>query len=140
MLKVLYKHKKLLVYTPLVIHWVSIFVLTSLPSDSLPHFALYDKFKHFIAYLVLSILLTLSFRVQSRFRHAKKDFVKYSFLITIAYSTFDEIHQFFIPGRDAEILDWIANLLGIILGIFLVKRIITKYEVRDFKEMGTETK
>jgi len=140
LLKVLYRHKKLLVFTPLVIHWISIFVLTSLPSDAMPQFGLYDKLKHFIAYLVLSIFLTMSLYLQSRFKNAKKEFIKYSFIITIIYSTFDELHQLFIPGRYAEILDWLANLIGIILGIFVVKRIIAKYEVPELDEMGTETK
>lgn len=140
MLKVLYRHKKLLIYAPLIIHWVSIFVLTSLPDDEMPHFGIYDKFKHFAAYLVLSIFLSLSLRVQSKFGKAKEQFIKYTFIIIIAYSTFDELHQLFIPGRDAEVLDWLANLLGILLGIFIVKRIIAKYETREIVEIGTEGK
>lgn len=137
MLKVLFKYKIFLIYIPLIIHWISIFILTSLPSDSLPHVALVDKVKHFIAYLVLSILLTLSLRAQSRFKRLKTGFIKYAFVITILYSTFDEIHQIFIPGRDAEIWDWVANLLGIILGIFVIKLIVDKNEPLTIVESGT---
>lgn len=138
MLKVLYRHKRLLIYTPLVIHWISIFVLTSLPSNSMPHFALYDKAKHFIAYFVLSLLLSLTLRVQSKFEKLKIGFAKFAFIITISYSTFDELHQIFIPGRDAEILDWLANLLGIILGIYLIKVISHKLNDIDLGQKGTE--
>lgn len=137
MLKVLFRHKVFLIYIPLVIHWISIFVLTSLPSKSLPHFAFDDKVKHFIAYLVLSVLLTLSLRAQSRFKRLKTGFIKYAFVITVLYSTFDEIHQIFIPGRDAEIWDWVANLFGIILGIFVIRLIADKNEPLGSVDLGT---
>ena len=137
MLKVLFKHKVLLIYIPLVIHWISIFILTSLPSKSLPVVSFDDKVKHFIAYLVLSVLLTLSLWALPRFNRLKTGFIKYSFIIAIFYSTFDEIHQIFIPGRYAEIWDWIANLFGIILGIFLIKVIADKNESLDIVESGT---
>ncbi len=137
MLKVLFKHKLFLIYIPLVVHWISIFILTSLPSDSLPHFAFHDKIKHFIAYFILSVLLTLFLAAQEKFIALKAEFAKYAFVIAIVYSTFDEIHQIFIPGRDAEIWDWMANLLGIILGIFVIKMIINKNDSPDILESGT---
>lgn len=137
MLKAFYKHIKIIIYALLVIHWISIFILTSLPSKSLPHFALHDKLKHFIAYLILSILLTLSLWLQEKFLRFKREFVKFSFFITIIYATFDEIHQIFIPGRDAELFDWLANLLGIILGIYIAKLLINKYDSSKFREPGT---
>jgi VanZ family protein len=74
---------------------------------------------------------------QEKFIALKAEFAKYAFVIAIVYSTFDEIHQIFIPGRDAEIWDWMANLLGIILGIFVIKMIINKNDSPDILESGT---
>ena len=133
MLKLLYRYRKILVYAPLIIHWVSIFILTSLPSNSVPHFALNDKIKHFTAYFVLSIFLALTLKFQSKFKKIQKEFVKFAVIISVTYSTFDELHQIFIPGRDAEILDWLANLLGLMLGLFIVKRFLNKSESFELK-------
>ena len=138
MLKLIYKHKLYFLYIPLAIHWISIFILTSLPDKDLPSFELHDKWKHFIAYFVLSFFLTLTLRVQNRFKKAKLNFTLYTLLITLIYSTFDEIHQAFIPGRSAEILDWIANLIGLILGLYTAKFILKKADYDSLESNGTE--
>ncbi len=138
MLKVLLKRKVLFIYIPLAIHWVSIFVLTSLPTKSMPSFALHDKVKHFIAYLVLTFFLSLTLRVQDKYAKIKEEFIKYTIIITLLYSTFDEIHQIFIPGRSAEVLDWIANLFGIFLGITLVRWLLRKSGYDKMERIGTE--
>ncbi|WP_432821244.1 VanZ family protein [Trichloromonas sp.] len=36
--------------------------------------------------------------------------------ITLGYGLFDEIHQMFVPGRYASLLDVLLNLLGAVLG------------------------
>lgn len=139
MLKVIFERKILFIYIPLAIHWITIFILTSLPGDSLPEFAFDDKVKHFIAYFVLSVFLTITFKVQERYKKFKEHFIKFAFIIAIIYSTFDEIHQAFIPGRSAEILDWIANLLGILLGIYAAYRFLLKFNTTDTLAVGTES-
>lgn len=139
MLKVIFRRKTLFIYIPLTVHWITIFILTSIPGDSLPEFALDDKLKHFIAYFVLSFFLTITLRVQERYKNLRNHYIKFAVLITMIYSTFDEIHQAFIPGRSAEVLDWIANLLGLILGIYAAYRLIRKSEALNLIKIGTES-
>ena len=139
MLKVIFRRKTLFIYIPLTVHWITIFILTSIPGDSLPEFALDDKLKHFIAYFVLSFFLTITLRVQERYKNLRNHYIKFAVLITMIYSTFDEIHQAFIPGRSAEVLDWIANLLGLILGIYAAFRLIRKSEALNLVRIGTES-
>ena len=39
-----------------------------------------------------------------------------SFCITLSYGALDELHQYFVPGRYASLLDLGLNLLGVVLG------------------------
>jgi VanZ family protein len=41
-------------------------------------------------------------------------------VITLFYGAIDELHQIFIPGRSADIRDWLADSTGVILGVFIL--------------------
>jgi VanZ family protein len=43
-------------------------------------------------------------------------------LLTAAYGASDEIHQGFVPGRDADVGDWLADAVGGALGAAAVVR------------------
>ena len=139
MFKLLFKNKKLYIYTPLVIHWISIFFLTTIPTKSFPKiFAYDDKAKHLIAFLVLSFFLTLALRVQNKYRLLKEKFIVFTLLICSFYGIFDELHQLFVPGRSAEVLDWVADFVGTLIGIYLANKIIKKYSQYTESELGTQ--
>ncbi|MCZ7601424.1 MAG: VanZ family protein [Melioribacteraceae bacterium] len=138
MLKLLIRNKKWFIYIPLTVHWISIFILTSLPDKDLPSVNFDDKIKHFIAYFVLSFFLSLALNVQNKFKRMKESYIKFALLITLIYSTFDEIHQVFIPGRSAEFWDWLANMFGILLGVFLVKSLVERDKSKQLSKNGTE--
>jgi len=118
--KILEKYKVRIVYIPLVLYWVLLLVATSIPSKSLPKVAIGDKFEHFLAYFILAILVLLAFHFQRKF----PSLYSYPILSTIAivsvYGLFDELHQILIPGRYAELYDWLANFIGTIFGVVLV--------------------
>jgi len=42
----------------------------------------------------------------------------------LTYAGLDEIHQIFIPGRDCDILDWVSDSSGVLLGLGFVKMLI----------------
>lgn len=58
--------------------------------------------------------------------------LKYKFLISILvgliYASSDEIHQSFIPGRTASIIDVGIDTSGVLIGIMLVLIIISVYK------------
>ena len=120
MFEYLNKNKVLLIYTPLIVYWLILFTATSLPVEKLPSIGLSDKVNHLFAYFVLSVLvnLTLLFQRKSKF------LFNYAPLATLVISSFygiaDELHQMLIPGRSAEVLDWIADAIGTSAGVFLI--------------------
>ncbi|MGQ9798958.1 MAG: VanZ family protein [Ignavibacterium sp.] len=119
----------LFIYLPLIIHWVTIFILTSLPSNRLPSVEISDKLNHFLAFFVLGFFLNLTLKYQTKFPELKKNIFLITIIITSGYGLLDELHQLFVPGRSAEVLDWLADLIGGVSGNFLAEFIYRKFFV-----------
>ncbi|PJA96745.1 MAG: hypothetical protein CO129_04885 [Ignavibacteriales bacterium CG_4_9_14_3_um_filter_34_10] len=120
--KFIYKHKVKYLYIPLALYWMILLAATSIPANSMPSFGISDKFEHFAAYFVLSVLFSLTLFLQERNEYLKKYFNVYSISILLFYGIFDEVHQFFIPGRFFDWLDLLSNLIGIVSGVYLVRK------------------
>lgn len=120
MINFLEKYKIFLVYVPLIIYWIVLLVATSLPVENLPRIETNDKFMHFAAYFVLAVLLNFSLKFQNKYKKLKESPALWTIIIGFIYGAFDEIHQFFIPGRFCEFLDWIANAIGVLSGVIVV--------------------
>jgi VanZ family protein len=75
----------------------------------------FDKALHLTAYAGLAVALALWYsREQWRTRRFQR--VVLIVLIASLYGISDEIHQYFVPGRDCSVWDWIADVLGAVLG------------------------
>ena len=126
MFKFLEKNKKLLVYTPLVVYWLILFVATTLPAASMPSFGVVDKVNHLSAYFILAILLFLTLLFQQKIPLTKNRVAAYALIICSLYGMLDEVHQIFIPGRSAEFLDFLADACGALLGVLLMNYLVKK--------------
>lgn len=115
------KNRAILIYLPLIIYWLILFIATSLPTDYIPSVGVGDKFSHFFAYMVLSVLLYFTFSLQTRSEILKKYPAIITILVGSVYGILDELHQMLIPGRSAEFLDWIADFVGTIVGVLLAR-------------------
>lgn len=124
MFKYIELHKKHLVYMPLIFYWLLILTLTSLPGNDMPNIKIWDKLEHFLAFGGLGFLLHLSLRVQNKFIVLKKLPWLFTILIVACYAAFDELHQLFIPGRSCDINDWIADMIGVTIGVVLMALMI----------------
>jgi VanZ family protein len=40
------------------------------------------------------------------------------------WAALDELHQLFIPGRSAEVSDWLSDTLGASLGLYVGRRLM----------------
>jgi len=91
-----------------------------------------DKILHLIAFFIYGISIQITIiNIESLQKKIKKNYkfkIKLIVLIFgISFAASDEIHQYFTPGRSADILDWIADVLGIILSLFLYDNIYNLY-------------
>jgi VanZ family protein len=98
-------------YFILLLCWVGLtFLLTSIPHLEIPEgIPFWDKGAHFAFYGVTGFLCALWRRESG---HPAKRAVLYAVLFVLAVGAVDEIHQLWIPGRSADLLDWVADLLG----------------------------
>jgi VanZ family protein len=71
----------------------------------------WDKVAHFCTYALLGFFLTRA--SGSR---------RIGFGLAALYGVVDEIHQSFVPLRDASLWDWVADALGSSLGAWLGKK------------------
>ena len=87
-----------------------IFYLSSYPSESfpalLPGWHL-DKVVHAVEFGLLSLLIAWALGVKDKRRAALTAIV-----LASLYSVSDEFHQYFVPGRDPSLGDWLASTAG----------------------------
>jgi VanZ family protein len=114
------KHKVYLVYLPLVIYWIIIFILTTIPGKDIPYFfPNQDKYTHSLAYFVLAVMLTLCLHFQSQFPLLNSKTFLFALIFVLLYGALDEFHQYFIPSRSCDFFDWISDAIGGSIGVFL---------------------
>jgi VanZ family protein len=92
-----------------------IFWLSSRP-DPLPELSarVWDKAAHFLAYGGLGFLLLLAVRASGA---APGRAAVLAALLTSAYGVSDEVHQAFVPLRQADPRDWLADTVGGAAGV-----------------------
>lgn len=98
---------------------LGILLLTSLPREafaSLPTFGVTDLVVHALMYMPLAVLVLRALDVSNP-RMAIAGLVVYAAAICSAFAAFDELHQYPIPGRFADVRDWLADCVGIGVGL-----------------------
>ncbi len=87
----------------------------------MPDVRFFDKLLHFVVYALLGILFYRAYETL-----ALKDNYKLLIFISIASATLygisDEIHQYFVPSRYADMADVVANTIGSICGVYIYYR------------------
>lgn len=126
------------VYIPLGIYWIVLFILTTIPSSALPSLGGIDKFEHFSAYTVLGFMIGLATNFQSIFRFKQNKLYLVTFSIAIIYALLDELHQIPIKGRYFDWWDLLANFIGIIFGLGILRWFLSiKNFSKDNSKYGT---
>jgi VanZ family protein len=59
----------------------------------------------------------------------------WSAVLTIIYGITDEIHQYYVPNRSAEVQDWLADVIGILLMMLIIKYYLKKKYLLFGKEI-----
>ncbi|MDR0623262.1 MAG: VanZ family protein [Treponema sp.] len=75
----------------------------------------FDKLQHLLAFAVLSGAAGLWIS-REKWKSRGRFFLLLIAAIGSAYGIVDEVHQFFVPGRDCNVWDWIADTLGAFAG------------------------
>jgi len=103
----------------LLLYWPAIFILAHIPVPQLVREAhVSDKSLHFLAYLVLVFLLWFAIR-PDRMVNWRKVAVWWVLLVIAGYGAVDELLQSFVVGRSCDVMDFFANLTGVLAGLIL---------------------
>jgi VanZ family protein len=84
---------------------------------------------HFLVYFSLSVLF-IFWRIDQWLKISNKELLWYIFS-GIAICAITELLQFYIPGRTFNKTDLLFNILGVIVGIVLIKLILNKKAPRN---------
>lgn len=103
-----------------VLAWMGLIFFLSAESDpgalSRFDFEGADKIAHIILYAVLGVLLWRAGRFAGgKFLGAQP--ALWTFIIGVVYGMSDEWHQKFVPRRTADVMDLLADCIGVGLGI-----------------------
>jgi VanZ family protein len=116
--------KKVLFFLPAFLYYSLIFYFSSRSISLKANIPFMDKAIHLIEFSVLGFLLSFGCFLSLKYSSKVKAYM--TFLSGTLLGALDELHQYFVPGRSTEILDWIADALGVLLGllifIFLFRR------------------
>ena len=73
------------------------------------------KYAHIIIYFFMGVSAYYALKESLGLRKR----VLYSFTICYGYAVFDEIHQFFVPGRTSGIIDTFVDAVGFLIAIII---------------------
>ena len=108
-------------HAPWILMMIAITVESSIRDISLPDIGITftDKLAHFGVFGIMGWVLTRGMVLSNK---------RYPILISVAigfiFAVTDEWHQSFVPGRDADVLDVLADLIGLIVSANLYKLFI----------------
>jgi VanZ family protein len=91
---------------------VVLIVLSLLPGNERPHTGLSGQLEHTVAYFGTAVFLALGFR-------SIADRVATVALLVGAAAAFEMIQRL-VPGRHAQLIDWLASSLGAGVGVLAV--------------------
>jgi VanZ family protein len=112
----------LFVWAPLILYMCGMWYISSIPLDApASDVPFSDKIYHIIEYALFGYLLarTVAFHTGSS---AGALFAVVMVLGTL-WGASDEAHQYFVPCRDANISDIMADAAGVLAGYLIFKRV-----------------
>jgi VanZ family protein len=102
-------------YLPALLWAALIFTLSSIPRLTPPSVGLHlsDKIYHFIEFAIFSLLLirALGYRYRPAGWPAA---IRWVLVVGILWGALDEFHQLFVAGREASLLDALADAGGVL--------------------------
>jgi len=102
-------------YLPAIVYAVGIFVLSSIPGLAPPvvGFRFSDKFYHFLEFFGFGFVLLRAFANSDSTLLSSRSLESTAVLGSL-YALSDELHQYFVPNREMEFWDFLADAVGIL--------------------------
>jgi len=121
-------------WLPVLLYCLLIYIQSShdMP-EHLPDFFCKDKLLHFAAYAVLGMLVYRALLRTMRHKFGALTLISGSIIVSFLYGLSDEIHQYYVSYRHADVLDALADLAGSVCGVYIYHWLVVKYRVFSHK-------
>ncbi len=107
--------RKILLFLPAVLYYTLIFFLSSISFKGQASIPFLDKGMHLVEFGFLGFFLSLGYFL------SLKSSLRIKFVFTAAsgilLGCLDEIHQYFVPDRSFEVMDMLADSIGVFIGL-----------------------
>jgi len=104
------------------------------PEEHLPFVTYFsDKVLHAVEYAVLGALCYRALRGSGNDAW-RQQAIPAAILLASLYGASDEVHQAFVPFRDANWLDWVADTVGAVIGVTVMHRVFSLRPVGSIPE------
>jgi len=119
-----YKNRRI-VAGVLAIAWaIVIFILSAIPADNYPdHPGFLNNVVHFFVYFVLAALIVAAL-TGGKLKPVPIALI--AIVISSVYGATDEFHQYFVPGRLCDPVDWAVDTLGAIAGALVASKLLRR--------------
>lgn len=100
------------------IYCIAIYIASSNPDPGIPEmpFANFDKLLHAIAFGGLAALVAQGLRHSNQL-YSKKVLFFVPIVFATCYGFFDECHQIFVPNRQFDVYDLLADFAGAVIAL-----------------------
>ncbi len=124
---------------PMLLFMVIIFTFSSFSKVKAPEisFQYQDKLYHFIVYSFFGFVVARSFYYQRFSIYIHVNYMIWGILFGSFYGLSDEVHQYFVPGREMSLGDFIADTLGVIFGLIIFRLIIVRRKTTDSRSSNS---
>jgi hypothetical protein len=102
---------------PALVLMAIIFLLSATPSDEMVNFGSYDFLVKKVAHMAGYGMLALAFL--RGLGYQRKNHILIVLLLVFLYAISDELHQSFVPGRNASSMDVLIDVVGAALALLV---------------------
>ncbi len=109
--------RKLTAWVPAVVYTGFVFAVSSIPGGLSVDitFRFVDKLAHMVEYAGLGLFLAIGY-AGSMPAARRQHVMLFAVLTGFAIGALDETYQRLVPGRAVELLDWGADVVGVMIG------------------------
>lgn len=105
------RSEKLARITPAILYLILIFFISSIPAGQIRPFT-DDRIAHFVEYFILGVLLLIAAASFGPIQRTRR-WVFAAWLFGALFAVSDEVHQMYVPGRQASWNDVLFDVLGL---------------------------
>ena len=112
-------------------------ILTLMPGKDVPevgwlNFPNIDKFVHVVLFGGLTLLFCLPYsKTGFSFLKKRNIFIRISLSMILWGLMIEVIQKFFVPGRDFEWLDWLADSVGVLVAFWICIKVIKSQKLQN---------